>query len=137
MVTIRMAYDDHDTYSAVTGLACKDKSLTQQSFAEECDINTIVKRFGLTGALPATGSVPLVTNGDFVPVLSYQEALAIIKQGEESFNKMPAEVRSRFDNDASKFVDFCSDVEANRGELERLGLAVPKAKVESPAVPKA
>ena len=40
---------DRDKVSEETGLNCKDLSLAKQSFADECDINNIVKRFGLTG----------------------------------------------------------------------------------------
>ena len=40
------AFNNYDmgAVSDETGLRCEDASLTKQSFAEECDINTIVRK---------------------------------------------------------------------------------------------
>lgn len=102
-------------------------SKTQQQFAEECDINTIVRRFNLTGQLPTGVRMP--TFGDFENVPTYQEAMNAIRAADEAFMEMPAEVRARFSNDPARFVDFCSDP-ANKAEAERLGLVDP-----APATP--
>lgn len=107
-------------------------SLTQQHFADECDINTIVKRFGLTGQLPQGVRAP--TFGDFEDVPSYHEAMNAIKEADQAFYSMPADVRSRFFNDPGRFVDFCSD-EANRAEAEKLGLVVAKPPAAAEVVP--
>lgn len=117
---------DTDDVSRETGLKCEDESLAVQADVEECDINTIVRRFGLTGTLPQGVRMP--TYGDFTGVSDYREALDVIMQADDSFYAMPADVRSRFDNDPAKFVDFCSDP-ANLEEARKLGLA-PSA--ESP-----
>lgn len=100
-------------------------SLTQQNQAEEADINTIVKRFGLTGQLPTNVRTP--TYGDFTHVTDYQSALNAVRAAEDAFMKMPAAIRTRFDNDPEKFVEYCSD-EQNLDQLREWGLAVPKAK---------
>ena len=42
------------------------ESLTQQSFKDECDINEIVRRFGLTGQLPENFRAPV--SGDFTGI---------------------------------------------------------------------
>lgn len=107
-------------------------SLTQQSFAEEVDINTIVKRFGLTGQLPQAIRAP--TYGDFDDIPSYHQAQNAIRQADEAFRAMPADVRYRFGNDPGRFVDFVSD-ENNRAEAIRLGLVVPAVVVEPAAPP--
>lgn len=119
---------DTDAASHEAGLLCEDESLAVQSERDDCDINTIVKRFGLTGTLPFGVRQP--TYGDFTGVFDYQSALAAISAADDSFYEMPADVRSRFDNDPAKFVDFCSDP-ANLDEMRKLGLAVSPA---SPAV---
>lgn len=106
-------------------------SKTQQHFAEECDINTIVRRFGLTGQLPTAVRMP--TYGDFQNVPTYQEAMNAIRAADEAFMEMPAEVRARFNNDPASFVDFCSDP-ANKEEARKLGL-VDKEEA-APAAPK-
>lgn len=111
--------------SDASGLDCsRDKGRTQQSFAEDADINVIVKRFGLTGELPE--NVPQVLEGDFSYVTDFQGAMDLIVRARESFDAMPAAVRSRFDNDAGKFVAFTSD-EANFAEAATFGLVRPEA----------
>ena len=49
---------DRDAVSHETGLVCDDPSLAVQSDADDCDINVIVRRFGLTGTMPMSGRVP-------------------------------------------------------------------------------
>lgn len=106
----------------LTGELILTPSLAKQQFAEECDINTIVRRFHLTGELPQNVRMP--TYGDFEDVPTYQDAMKAIREADEAFMMMPAEVRARFGNDAAAFVAFCSD-ETNRGEAEKLGLVAP------------
>lgn len=130
---VRSPYNyDRDAASDEAGLDCSVDldtgeylpSMTKQSFAEECDINTIVRRFGLTGELPQGVRAP--TFGDFEDVPDYHSAMNAIRQADEAFFEMPAELRARFGNDAGRFVEFCSD-EKNRDEAERMGLVVKKA----------
>lgn len=115
---------DVDEASMASGLVCEDPSLAKQSFAEEADINTIVRRFGLTGQLPVGVRAP--TYGDFTGIDNYHEAANAIAAANEAFERMPAEVRARFENDPGKFVDFCSEPE-NAEEALKLGLVLPKA----------
>lgn len=110
---------DVDKASDEAGLKCVDKSLAQQSFAEECDINTIIKRFGLDGKLPENVRMP--TFGDFVGVPDFQTAMNIVVAARESFDQMPARVRARFHHDPAEFVAFCSKDE-NAEEAAKLGL---------------
>lgn len=113
---------DMDAASKASGLRCEDESLAVQSAAEETDINTIVRRFGLSGQLPSDVRAP--TYGDFSEVVDFRTAMEAIRLARESFESMPALVRTRFHNDPGEFVDFCSD-EKNRDEAIKLGLIVP------------
>lgn len=115
-----------------SGLCCEDKSRALQSAAEECDINTIVRRFHLTGQLPENVRAPVF--GDFDGVFDYQSAMNAVRAAQESFMAMPPEVRARFGNDPGELVAFCSD-EANRSEAEKLGLLVPPLEAEGPQAP--
>lgn len=111
---------DVDQVSDESGLDCSVlPSRTQQHFAEEVDINTIVKRFGLTGELPK--DVPMVLQGDFTNVVDFQSAMDMVVQARESFDAQPAHVRSRFDNDPQKFLAFVSEKD-NFDEAVKLGL---------------
>lgn len=130
---------EREDVRADTGIDCQvDKvtgeptpSMTQQHHKEECDMNVIVKRFGLTGALPTNVRMP--THGDFLDVPDYLTAMNAIREADESFMMMPADVRARFQNDPHQFVEFCSK-EENRDEAIRLGL-VEKPKVQPSAEP--
>jgi phage internal scaffolding protein len=122
-VFIRTQYNyDHDAASNESGLECKDSSLAQQHHREECDINTIMERFGQTGQLPVTALEP--TYGDFSGVMDYHTAMNAIMAAEEQFDALPAQLRARFDNDPAKLIDFL-DIDTNRSEAESLGLLNP------------
>jgi len=103
-----------------SGLKCEDKSLALQSQAEDADINVILRRFGVTGQMPA--SARTLTFQDFDGIFDFRTALEAVKAGEEAFMRLPAEVRGRFQNDPQSFVVFCSDP-ANLPELRKMGLA--------------
>lgn len=120
---------DRNEASDESGLRCEDLSLAKQEMRDECDINTIVRRFGLTGVLPQNVRMP--TYEDFSDVGDFQSAMNAIVAANESFDQMPAEIRARFQNNPALFVDFCSN-EENREEAIRLGL-VPRAAVAAPA----
>lgn len=122
VVFLRTPYN-YDTMqvSNETGLECLDPSLAQQHAKDESDINTIVRRFGLTGELPNGVRAPQY--GDFTEATDYHTALNAVIAANNSFMQLPAEVRARFNNDAGAFVDFCSD-EKNRAEAKSLGLIV-------------
>lgn len=107
-----------------------DDTRTQQHMADECNINTIVKRFGLTGTVPV--GVRLPEYGDFTGVVDYQSALNAIMAADKSFNSLPAHVRKEFDNDPQVFLDFSSNPD-NIEKLRDLGLAPrPVIKDEPP-----
>lgn len=121
---------DVDAASVASGLSCPEKSLTQQSQKEDADINTIVRRFGVTGQLPQNLRLPQY--GDFNGVENFQDALHAVAEAEREFLKIPAEIRSKFQNDPQAFLDFCGNPE-NLPELRKLGLApdVPAPKSSS------
>jgi len=135
-VFIRNPYNyDTNLASEESALYCTDGSRTKQAFKEECDINTILKRFNVTGQLPVSPLQPQY--GDFSGVRDYQTALNAVIAAQESFQALPAVLRNRFANDPAAFVDFCSD-ESNREEMIKLGLIIEKATevaAESPKDP--
>ena len=138
---LRTPYNyDVDAVSDETGLKCEDPSLAQQHMAEECDINYIVERFGVTGQLPES-PVYAPTYGDFTGIGDYRSALDAVSQANDAFMSLPANVRERFDNDPALFVDFCSSTDPQDRSLAiELGLIPPPAKpdgvIPSPEVVK-
>lgn len=120
---------DMDEATLESALHCTDESLAQQSSAEETDINTIVRRFGLTGQLPTGVVVP--SYADFEEAYDFRTAMDTVVQGREAFMQMPADVRKRFANDPALFLEFVHD-EKNYDEAVKLGIALPEPKVEKP-----
>lgn len=116
-----------------TGLECKDDSLAIQSQREDADINVIMKRFGVTGTVPAVALPPEF--GDFSSELDFRGCMDIMNAAERSFMSLHADVRARFLNDPVRFADFASDP-ANIDELRKLGLAPEKIVTPEPAVMK-
>lgn len=113
---------NRDMVSRSGWLDCKEPSKTQQNQKDDCDINTIVRRFGLTGQLPDNVRVPQY--GDFTGVQDFQTAVNAVRSASESFMELPAELRARFDNDPQKLLEFVANGD-NRDEAVKLGLVKP------------
>ena len=120
---------DTDVASLESGLANTEPSMTDESFANEVDINTIVRRFGLTGELPRDVAMP--SYADFERVYDYHSAMLEIRAAEREFMRLPAEVRSRFRNAPGELVTFLEDP-SNRDEAVKLGLVQAAAPSDSP-----
>lgn len=114
------------TYSPKTRVQIEfpaNSPFTQQSFKEECDINTIMAKYMSTGELPNIQErMPQyldVTGQDF------QQQMEFVAQAQSMFEELPSSIRNRFDNDPAQFLDFCSN-ENNRPELAEMGLLKPE-----------
>lgn len=125
---------DRDAVSNETGLSCPEDSLAIQSAEEESNINTIVRKFGLTGELP--GQVAMPKSGEFHDIPDFHTAMNLIRTTQEAFLRVPAEVRARFGNDPQAFMHFVED-NANRDEARRLGLLNPEPVVPASGTPDA
>jgi len=126
-VFLRTPYNyDTDAASNESGLACEEPSLAQQHFKEECDINTILERFNITGLLPESPLSPRY--GDFSGIGDYHTAMNRVMAAKDEFLALPAQIRARFNNDPAELIEFLQN-ENNRLEAEELGL-VDKAAAE-------
>ncbi len=126
---VRNPYNyDMALVSQETGLECKDPSLAQQHMKDECDINVIVERFGVTGRVPVTPIEP--SYGDFSGVGDYHTALNKLRAADEAFMALPAKVRAKFDNDPNALLQFLQN-EENRDEAIQIGLIDGQPVVET------
>lgn len=125
---------DEKRASQDVALSCQDESLTVQSDMEDADINTIVRRFGLTGEMP--GNVRLPSYEDYDQVFDFRTAQDALIDARDRFMALPAQVRARFSNDPQAFLEFVVDP-ANVDEAVALGLAVKKTDTppEPPTTP--
>lgn len=100
---------------------CDGESLTQQHFAEECDIRNIIKKHDRTGLIShvARGQAQY---GDYSEINEYREALDLINNADQAFGSLPSAVRKMFDNNAGEFFEFATDP-ANASKMVELGLA--------------
>lgn len=112
-----------------------DSPHTRQEFADECNINVIMRQYALTGQTPLlnerTPQYLDVTGQDF------QTAMDLVANAKTLFNELPSAIRNRFNNDPAAFLDFANDPR-NVPEMETLGMLKPKNERTgslTPAVP--
>ncbi|AXL15038.1 internal scaffolding protein [Microviridae sp.] len=111
------------------------KGRTKQSHKEECDINTIMKRFEKTGIVDHLNTHQ-GNYGDFTVMPdSYQAAVIHLQEAQDMFMTLPASIRAKFENDPGQFLDFASDPE-NLPEMRKLGLAPQRPADEDQPKPK-
>lgn len=110
------------------------KSMTEQHFKKECDVNQILAKYQTTGAITHwTQREP--TYGE-IPFGSLQEAIQMVEQAQESFDALPSKVRKRFDNDPAQFLAFVQNP-SNAEEMAELGLRAAQTPVEKAIVDRA
>ena len=101
----------------------------QQQFKDECDINVLVERYGITGELPVGDRRP-IDAADFTEVTDYQTALNQLITAQNAFMDLPAKVRKEFDNDPAKLLEFLNDSN-NKDEAIRLGIIAAPPEIPS------
>lgn len=106
-----------------------EKGLTRQEFKDDCNINTIMKRFLTSGVPPIVDTSPAY--GTPVPY-DLREASQLLVEAQRSFEQVPADIRKQFDNDPLAFVEYVQDPE-NKEQLYDWGLAV-RPTPEEPAL---
>ena len=107
----------------------KSVSMTRQSFAKDADINTIMARY-------PNGGVPLdafmqgtPVFGDFSDLHDFGSVVNRVNQAKENFMLLPADVRTRFDNDVEKLLDFINTPE---NEIEAVNMnLLPESMLEA------
>lgn len=96
-------------------------SLCKQSFKDECNINTILKKYEKTGLVSHSTSANAIFD-DFSSCDDYQSSLNNVIQAQSMFDSLPSGIRKRFANNPALFMDFVHDP-SNLDEMVRLGLA--------------
>ena len=81
-----------------------------------------------SGVMPNPVNMPQYV--DYEGVFDFQSAMNTIRQADENFMRMDANVRARFNNSPQEFLEFFANPE-NKDEAIRLGLAIPQAVAET------
>lgn len=95
------------------------ESKVQQHLGVEVDVNTIMRRHGISGSLPlgpATG-----VYGDFTDISDYESAVERVRGAEKRFMELPAEVRERFKNDPGLLIKRATEMEPDAFEAMFVG----------------
>lgn len=125
--------DFHKTNGGDHATVVVGPSLTRQEFAEECDINTLMKKYdGYVNTGPNGLRNPQdMFYADFTQMpdnlMAFHQYMA---EADHAFMQLPAIVRKEFENSAYQFVEFAADPD-NLPQLREWGLA-PPAKPEKP-----
>lgn len=122
-------------WADLTASPTDSSSIVQQQFANELDINTILRRFNVTGMAPMGNQAPVY--GDFTGILDWEDAVAKVEKAQEDFLRLPPEVRERFENDPGQLIEYAKShsydeyvKEAERVQASRKG----PVKVPAPVV---
>ena len=116
MNKFKTAYDKRER----KGFQTIGDSLTQQHFAKEADIKTIIKKHDRTGIISHVAR-GVAHYGDYSQVNEYREALDMVNSANASFGELPSELRAMFHNDAGEFFEFATNP-ANEEKMVELGL---------------
>lgn len=95
----------------------KDESGAKQSFKDEVDINRILARYQVDGALNHFRNFE-PEYGDFTGC-EFTEAMYVVGRAKTIFEELPSRVRQKFQN-PGEFFDWIKDP-GNREEAESLG----------------
>jgi len=99
-------------------------SLTKQSFANECNINHIMKKFQKSGLVDHLNENK-GEYGNYIGYEDYHTSMNKILAADIAFSSIPSSIRANFNNDPAKFLEFAQNPE-NLDELIEMGLAPPK-----------
>lgn len=106
------------------------ESMARESLKNETDINTIVARYNKTGTWShLSNRAPVYADiGDFG---DYRDAIHLVREAEEKFMSLPADVRKEFGNDPAQLLDFIKNP-ANYEKAVKLKLIPQKPQPKPP-----
>lgn len=84
-----------DAISATAVIDCKDDpGITRQEFADECDVNTILRKFNAGGVYPQLNPVRMGEEIDYN--IDLQDALTAVMYAREAHQQLPPALRQRY-----------------------------------------
>lgn len=112
---IRSRYSKRHIVQLHTG----SESYVQQQFKDDCDIHVIVNKF--RQGLPVRVMEQPPQFGDFTDVKDFQTAQNLIARTTDFFESLPSDLRARFANNPSQFLEFINNPD-NEKEAIELGI---------------
>lgn len=102
------------------GITFSKPSKTKQAFAQECDVNNIIKKYNGVPILPSALQ-SVAQYGDFSEVSSFDDAHNQVIAAEHAFKALPSKIRSFFHNDPANLLEALKNPKMET-ELVELGL---------------
>lgn len=102
------------------GITFTEPTRTKQDYKEECDINTIMRKYEATGIVSHVSAMQPF----YADVLEYgdlQDAYAIMDKAQQAFDALPASLRQELDNDPRNLVGYISNP-ANKEKCIEYGI---------------
>ena len=110
---LRTPYNyDRDEVSKNTALMSDSETLTQQNFKDETDLNMMIRKYGV---LPVSEVNWKEFDATVIPQ-DYQQLQNMLREADQAFMDLPAEVRKAADNDPQKFLAM---FESQQAEIKR------------------
>lgn len=104
----------------------------QQQFKDDCDINSIMRKFQVTGAIDHVAAHQ--PNYGMATPVDLHQAMNLITRAEQMFADLPSSLRRRFNGNPTEMLEFVQNP-ANADEARELGLALSdKAAAEAAAI---
>lgn len=100
-----------------------EPSKTQQQFKDETDANLIVQKYNKNLHLQKFNADPSMYQ-DLTTHKNFFEANQTIARANQAFDALPSTIRTRFENNPEKFLEFLHDA-SNHDEAVRLGIFKP------------
>lgn len=119
VIPFRTAYDNKRTRVSVD--FTDTETMTEQCHKQDCDINTIIKRYDKTGLITHVNKAT-AEYGDYTTVNEYQQSMQLVIDAENAFSEIPSNIRKKFGNDAGAFFEFATDPN-NHDKMVEMGLA--------------
>lgn len=97
----------------------EEEGKTEQHHEPSCNINTLMDKYqqGMEPPIPPD----IVNYADVSQVTNYHDAVNLVAEAQELFDKLPSRLRNRFDNDMEKLLVFVLNPD-NDAESIKLGL---------------
>lgn len=103
------------------GFPNDEPSMADPSFEPDTNVNNVMKRHA--GSMESAFHARRLSGSyaDLSNLPNYQEMLHTVRDAQDTFNAMPADLRKKFDHDPAKLISFLSDPK-NKDEAIALGL---------------
>lgn len=96
-------------------------SLTDESFADECNISLMIEKYRVSKIPPRTVDV---SYGHSPTIEDYQKAQYLLAEVKTNFEGLPSSVRDEFKNDVQNYLEYIGD-KANLKDCYERGLINP------------